>query len=371
VSTTKESISIAVITCYKQPNYVRAKTLRAALGQIDGVSVIVVKNRTTGLLRYAQVLWQVIVTRLTLHPDAYVLTFRGYEMLLPIRLLTIGKPLIYDEFINPIEWAVYEHKKLSSRNPLARLLWAFYRLLLNSVTVILADTDSHAELSATMMNIKRKKFLTVPVGTDEQTFTSNQPAISNGNGFTVFYYGNMLPLHGLSYVIDAAVILKDEPIIFVLVGGSEETAKDMAEAADLGANIEYHAWVDFDKLPALMSSASLCLAGPFGGTYQSQYVITGKAFQYLAMSRPILVGQNKESGVFHDKQDALIVAQADSEALADAIHWGYDNRLKLDAIGQAGRKLFEEKFTNKRLSKILEKELLRRRLLKARSSTDK
>ncbi|MCK9540296.1 hypothetical protein, partial [Dokdonella sp.] len=157
-------MKLCIITCYNQPDYIRARTLRAAAAEIEGVEALVVKNSRTGLLRYPEVFWRLLKTRLKDRPDAYLLTFRGYEMLLPVRLLSIGKPLIYDEFINPIEWVSYEHKKIGKYNPLTGLLWLYYRLLLACTSLILTDTESHADLSAGMMKVRRDKFLTLPVG---------------------------------------------------------------------------------------------------------------------------------------------------------------------------------------------------------------
>ncbi len=350
-------MKLCVITCYNQPDYVRAKTLRAAASGIDGMEVIVVKNRHTGLLRYAEVFAKTVRSRLRDKPDAYLLTFRGYEMLLPVRLLTLGKPLIYDEFINPIEWAIYEHGKLDKKNPLVWIFRQFYRLLLTSVDRILTDTSSHGDLSSEMMRLPRNKLVDLPVGTDELTFGNTVDEDIDNEVFTVFYYGNMLPLHGLKYVIEAAVKMNHDPVKFVLIGGNAKVAHDVAHAVGNGANIDYKAWVEFEKLPALMRVADLCLAGPFGGTFQSQYVITGKAYQYLAMGRPTVVGMNRESDVFTHQKDALIVRQGNADALVDAIKWGMNHRYELQAVGSAGRKLYETHYATTHLSHRLEQVL--------------
>lgn len=347
-------MKICIITCYGQPDYVRARTLRAAARSIDGVDVIVVKNTHKGILRYSEVFLRLLLVRFKLKPDVYLLTFRGYEMLLPVRLLTIGKPLIYDEFIHPVEWAIHEHGKLSMKSPLVGLFELFYKALVQSVQLILTDTVSHADLSAELTGIKRAKVEAIPVGADETVFTkgAKTPKSKNKN-LTVFYYGNMLPLHGLQYVIQTAEKLRGEPVKFVLIGGDEATSVMVAESQDAGANIEYRKWVEFSELPRLMSEADVCLAGPFGDTYQSQYVITGKAYQYLAMGRPVIVGENKESSVFDNRKNALVVPQADANALAKELRWALGHAGELEKIGQAGQRLYDQKFSNDRLSQRL------------------
>lgn len=343
-------MKLCIITCYNQPDYIRARTLRAAARAIDGVEVIVVKNKRTGILRYPEVFVRTLLVRFRLRPDVYLLTFRGYEMLLPVRLVTIGKSFIYDEFIHPIEWAIYEHKKLAPKDPLVDIFRWLYRLLVRMVGLVITDTNSHADLSARLTGIKRQKIISIPVGTDDTVFKQQVKQKTKNKLFNVFYYGNMLPLHGLEYVVEAALKLKNEKVTFVLVGGTEATEKDVIAAQKAGANIDYKKWVEFDELPKLMNTADLCLAGPFGGTYQADYVITGKAFQYLAMARPIVVGANKESHVFTNKKNALITEQKDGDALAETVRWAMSHSKDLDKIGLAGQRLYKEQYSAKRLA---------------------
>lgn len=369
-------MKLCIITCYNQPDYVRAKTLRASTSMIEDVQVLTIKNSHTGLLRYGEVFAKVLRTRFRDNPDAYLLTFRGYEMLLPIRLISLGKPFIYDEFINPIEWVVKEQRQVEAKQTSGalykKLVTVFskfvvavvaspvfryiYRQLIRSVDGVLTDTASHADISAELTKAPRSKFYNIPVGVDETSF-SVQPRQKKKDTFTVFYYGNMLPLHGLDYVIKAAVALADKPVRFRLVGGNATVARNVKRAIKQGADIEYSPWVEFERLPELMSAADVCLAGPFGDTFQARYVITGKAYQYLAMGRPTIVGKNLESDVFTDKRTALVVPQADASAIADAIEWGRNNPKDLQRIGTSGRQLFDKKFALQHIASRLEKGL--------------
>jgi glycosyltransferase involved in cell wall biosynthesis len=371
-------MKLCVITCYNQPDYVRAVTLRAAAGRLADTDVIVIKNNRTGVLRYAEVFAKLVRTRLRDNPDAYLLTFRGYEMLLPVRLLSLGKPLIYDEFINPIEWVVKEQRQVKAKSDSGRLYAGivslasrvivgvvgskvfkyFYNKLVQSVDMVLTDTVSHADVSAELTGVSRDRFFAVPVGADEVVFTDGSERRTNDT-YTVLYYGNMLPLHGLQYVIEAAGKMRDKDVKFVLVGGDEQVARDVDVAVEQGARIDYWPWVEFNKLPDLMRSADLCLAGPFGDTFQAQYVITGKAYQFLAMGRPTVIGTNLESGAFTDKVDALVVPQGSSDALVAAIEWAMNNQKKLKAIGAAGHKLYAERYSNEALTEYM-RELLSR-----------
>lgn len=335
----------------------RAKTIRAGLADNPDVELIVVKNTNTGLLRYPEIFWKLLHLRLRQKPDVYLVTFRAYE-LLPFTLLLAGrKPVIYDEFINLLEWMVYEHRKFDARSVPARLIRAVYGWLMRRCALILTDTDAHAELSARLMNVPLQQYHALPVSTDEAVFKPSRKKPASET-FEVFYYANMLPLHGIDVVLEAARKLRaNDDILFVLVGG-KQPVKDAVDAAVRdGAHIEYHDWIPFEKLPEYAARAGVCLGGPFGGTLQAQHVITGKTYQFLAAEVPTIVGETNVSGKFIDKKNTLVVPQGDAVALARAIEWAYNNQSKLPAIAHAGRKLYETEFSNaviaRQLSQLL------------------
>ncbi|MEI7918258.1 MAG: glycosyltransferase [Candidatus Saccharibacteria bacterium] len=355
---------VCLITCYKQPDYIRAKTLRAALSKLEDVELIVVKNKHTGLWRYIEVICKLIAVRLTKHPDIYFLTFRGYEMLPITRLLMLGKPLIFDEFINLVEWVVDEHHKIKEKSLLAKILHSNYRFWLKKVNLITTDSQSHAEYSANLMKLPIDKYVPLIVSTDEQTFNRAKVAAKHRKGpFRVFYYGNMLPLHGIEFVMQAMRNLKDKDIELQLVGGKAKVQQLVEQAKRDGVNVNYKTWVPYDELPSYMQSADVCLGGPFGGTAQSQFVITGKTYQLLQMGCPVIIGRNLESGIFTDKSDTLVVEQNSAEALADAILWAKNHSAELSKIGQNGHKLYQEKLSNRRLIEQLRLLLANKHLL--------
>ncbi|SFR86346.1 Glycosyltransferase involved in cell wall bisynthesis [Agromyces sp. CF514] len=349
--------SIAIITCYKHPDYVRAASLRAAArssGLFDEVEVV--KNRSRGLSRYPQVIGA-LVRMMRRPPSAYLVTFRGYEILPFVLLLSRGRPVYYDEFINPVEWFVHEHGKFREGSIPARLMRSFFRRLMLRSAGVLTDTESHADRSAELMDLPRSLFTAVPVGTDEAAF---RPAVDEGAArasgtgdgvFRVLYYGSMLPLHGLEVVLEAAEQLAGESgIAFGFVGGDDADAALVERARAAGAQVEHRAWVPYEELPQLFARHDLMLGGPFGGTEQAQYVITGKTYQFLASALPVVVGANLESGVLTDRVDALIVPQSDPAALAQTIRWAREHGSELDRIGANGRATYERLFSVDRVA---------------------
>lgn len=322
----------------------------AGLRAQPDVSVDLISNTKRGILRYPEVFWKLLKYRFNNKTDAYLVTFRGYELLLMMVLSFVRTPIVFDEFINFTEWMA-EHHKIRPGTLSYRLFRRWYGWLANTSRLILADTESHADYSAELNHIERTRYLSIPVGTDETMFFPEEIQKAASQPFSVFYYGSMLPLHGLDYVLKAAIKLQDEPgITFRFVGGGTAIRQSCEVAAARGARVSYEAWLPFEQIPQAAREAGLCLGGPFGDTLQSQFVVTGKTYQFLALSVPVLVGQNLESNLFKDKDNALVVPQADAEALAAAIRWAYNNPKKLAVVAEGGRKLYEAHFSQRRVN---------------------
>lgn len=352
---------IAAITCYFDPDYVRARTLRAALASLPDIKIIVVKNRHKGGLRYPEIVWKIWQTKRREKPDAYLLTFRGQEILPLVLLLAGRKPVWFDEFIVPIAYATGEqHQKsfaIMVKHALARLATPLYKNWLKHCRAILADTQRHAEVSARSAHMNMRKYLAVPVGTDEKLFTPVTGKRSENDRFTVFYYSTgMQPLHGIPTVLEAAKALADKPEIeFYFLGGKEPMRRAVMQAQAEGANVRYDAWLPFDQLPKVMQEAGVCLGGPFGGTPQAMNVVTGKTYQMLACAAPVIIGASQATEeYFTNKENALIVPQADAKALRKAVLWACQHQTELAEIGQKGRKLYERQFSTVAIARRLQ-----------------
>ncbi len=352
-------MKIAVVTCYYDADYVRARTLRLAVAAQSGVTPIIVKNKSKGFLRYPQVLWQMLVAKWRQKPAAFLITFRGQEIL-PLALLIAGRtPVWFDEFIVPSAYARTEkHQKsfaIIAKHFLARVSEPLYNFCLRQCDTILSDTLAHAELSARLAEINLSHYLPVPVGADEKLFRPSD-ATKKVVPFQIFYYSTgMQPLHGIPYVLEAAERLAgDRRFQFLLVGGKKPMEQAVAASVARGARVEYRAWVPFAELPKILRESGLSLGGPFGGTFQAEHVITGKSYQSLACSVPTVVGSNVATDAyFKDKINSLVVPQKDVDALIATFEWAVENPRDLVAIAERGRKLYEREFSNDALARII------------------
>ena len=348
-------MKIAVITCYSDPDHIRAQIIRAAAKAYPGAKVIVIKNQHRGLRRYKEVVSKLINVRRHQRPDVYVLTFRGQE-LLPVVLLVAGlKPVIFDEHLVPSAYVAGDQYRRNFstllKYRLIRLSEPLYRVWIRHCRFILSDTNAQAELSARTSHVNFRQYRILPAGTDETSFTptgANKTALSAAP-FTVLVHGALLySPSGIDILLAAAELTKAEQSVqFELIGGPKAAAKKIATSVLNGAQISYQPAVAWETWPEALKTASLSIGMPFSPYSATQLAITNDVYQALASALPVLVPDNEAtSAIFQDKINALVLPQTDAETLARVIRWAARHRNELVDIGRGGRKLYEREFAN-------------------------
>lgn len=342
------------VLCYYFPQYVRTQTLLDGMREIAELKTYTAINKSTGLWRYIETLLKIIVVRLTRRPDIYILGFRGYEVYWPVRLLTLGKPLIFDHMMSPYDSLLKEKKQVRAGSLLDKLIYLYERAILKNASGVLTDTTNHQLFFADLFNLEKSKFYPVHVSTDEKLFRPCTKTTKN-ELFQVFFYGSFLPLHGINHILTSASLVRDLPIEFYLVGGHKTNLNHFHDQVKILrlSNITHVPWIPYQQLPTAIANADLCLGGPFGNTGQAQRIITGKTYQFLAMEKPTVVGTISPNPGFIDKQNCLLVPQANEQALAGAIRWAYNHQDALPAIAARGRAFYQENFSIQKVGQNL------------------
>lgn len=352
-------LKVCYILSYYSPDYTRTCTLVAALKHIEGLQLFEARNSSDGLRRYLETLVKLVVIRLRHRPDVFFLGFRGYEIYWLVRLLTVGKPLYYDHMMSPYDSLTNETQVLSRDGIVAKVMHAYERSILHNATFVLTDTFLNKRYFETEFGIPSAKTVAVHVGADESIFLAknrSQRKLFYTAPFTALFYGSFLPLHGVDVILGAAALLKDEAIMFKLIGGNRLDLSDFYQRLnnlELN-NVSHQSWVDYQLLPKLIEESDVCLGGPFGNTGQARRVITGKSFQSLAMGKATIIGKIDEDYGFRDKVNCLLVQQGSAEKLADTLSWAASHRERLPGIGAAGRKLYLAEFSRDCIANRLE-----------------
>lgn len=327
---------------YAPGAYARGAILHKGLKQ-NGLDSIVFLG--TGALKYPKIVLRVLKN------DYDCLIATGTLTFLFSRIFC-RKPIVFDAFISNYDTLVCDRKTVKKGSFKARLAFMGDKYSCALSDAALFDTRQHLDYFVSEFGLERHKdkFSVIEVGADDETFRPGGEK-TGGGPFRILFYGNYIPLHGVEYIIRAAKILEQEKdMAFELLGSGQTLAESKRLAQELGLRgISFgDARIDSDP-QRYIGGADVCL-GIFGDTGKALRVIPTKAFQIIAMGKPLITGDSPASRqVFTDKKNVILCKMANPQALADSILL-----LKRDAglrarIAAGGLALYKERYTPKSL----------------------
>jgi len=243
------------------------------------------------------------------------------------------KRLIFDAFISLYDSRCLDKKEYNPKSFSGRLLWLQDMITCHIVDFTLLDTHEHINFFVNEFNIAESRFIRVLVGTDEDLFYPRK-TIRN-KIFTVVFHGTFLPLQGTDVIIAAAKRLPE--VEFKLLGKPP-----------------FLPWLPYYKTPDFVNSGDIYLAGPFGITSKAGRVIPNKAYEAIAMGKPVIVGKTKAmEELFTNGVDCLMVSQGDVSSLVEAITYLKNNLNIKNRIARNGYLLFKKRATSAKIGKDL------------------
>jgi glycosyltransferase involved in cell wall biosynthesis len=204
--------------------------------------------------------------------------------------------------------------------------------------------------------VSDNKIIVVPlayeVGRAERQTTPNKTVMFTGDSYPTFtrqkplrvlFLGQVILRKGIQYLIQAAKLLKNEPIYFDVVGSigiSEEIIKS------LPANINFHGAVTRDRTNEFYQKSDIFVLP----TVSDGFALT--QLEAMARGLPVVATPNCGKVVTHGV-DGLIVPACDAQALADAFHLILQDPRKLGLMSEAAKSKVEQ-FSLKRLENNLQ-----------------
>jgi glycosyltransferase involved in cell wall biosynthesis len=326
-----------LFACGREPAYTRNAVLQAALRLSFDVSLAV--DATPGLAgRYLRVAARLVRSRGLC--DMAVVGFYGHPLVLLARR-AIRQPILFDAFISTYDTLCFDRRRFAPDSLPGRAALWLDRTSCQQADLVLLDTAAHAEYFHNIIGVPRQKLRTLFVGCDETLF---YPRPDTGEpSLIVLHYGSFQRLHGTEVIVRAASLLGSESRVrFRIIGQGAEYAPVRRLAQELDVhNVEFLPPVALAQLPAEIAGAGICLGGHFGSTDKASRVIAGKTFQFLAMAKPTIVGDNSANReLLAHGQDAVFCQMANPEALAAAIQGLVDQPDLRTYIGENGRQTF-------------------------------
>jgi glycosyltransferase involved in cell wall biosynthesis len=206
-----------------------------------------------------------------------------------------------------------------SENVLIRFLRFLERRLYRSAALIVAVHEGVRD-QMTSKGVPQAKISIISNGADLGCSPSNDPhrSIRTDDRFVVGYFGTHGMAQGLSFVLDAADVLKSLPIRFVFVGDGSERSALQARAAQM-KNVEFLEPVPSQDVPAYMADCDLILV-PLKEATNAGATIPSKIFSIAAAGRPfVFTGEGVGAELVRRYGAGIVTPPGDADALARAI----------------------------------------------------
>jgi len=331
------------------PSYSRNKLLIRGLRQ-NGVEVLECNSSLKGPAKYFDLIKKHWWIRNSY--DVMVVGFPGFQPMILAKLIT-RKPIIFDAFLSLYDTVVLDRGLAKKYSFKAGYFWFLDWLSCSLADKVLLDTFEHINFFARTFKINKNKFYRILVGVDDEIFyPRSEPG--GRDYFIVHFHGSFIPIHGLKYIIEAANILREQKIIFNVIGAGQEFKKisKLITEYKLGNTVKIHGLVAEEKLIDLLAGADICL-GIFGDSDKINRIIPNKLYECLAMEKPVITADTPATReVFSDNQ-LMLCRAGDAKALAEKIMILKNDQVLRRKLSANSFSLVKEKF----VSNILGQEL--------------
>jgi glycosyltransferase involved in cell wall biosynthesis len=287
--------------------------------------------------------------------DTLVLT-KFNPLLLPLAAYYAWRldcPLVYDLFVS-----LYRTAEMRDVHPVAvRGVALLERLVLKLPDHHLVGTDQFVNLYSDMYGVPKGRFVRLPPGADEDWFYPRED-VDRRETFTVLYWGNFLPHHGVGTIVGAAAELREEPYEFVFLGSGPEQERYREMCEELGlSNVRFEGFVPRKDQQEWIASSHVCL-GIFDDDPRSLASITNKVSEAVASKKAVVTEASPAIDAWFDHGESVYtVPPEDPVALAAAIRTLDADRDLIERLEEGGYAVYRDHFDVEAIGAILKERL--------------
>ncbi|RMG46677.1 MAG: glycosyltransferase WbuB [Acidobacteria bacterium] len=235
---------------------------------------------------------------------------------------------------------------LRKRGPLTLAArWFAWRLYRRAARVVAVTRGIESGLIDE--GVPPEKVLFVPNGVDDWMLEAGErPVPERPDRFRVVYCGAHGRWNGLDQILEAAELLREDPVEFVFIGDGDERARLEERARRAGLDhVRFVGAVPkreaFEQLRAASANVVVTWRHPF-----QRMVLANKIFDYLAAGRPVIVAAEGEMAELVRRAGCgLVTPPEDPPALARAVReLAAMREEELARLGSSGRRYAIENF---------------------------
>ena len=292
--------------------------------------------------------------------DMVLVPYMGQIDLLVIKPLAWfrRKPVMWDVYISLYDTLVFDRKSISKLNPISKLIYYLEWLDFKLADIAIADTEPHARYMKELFKLKKEPSV-VHIGANSKEFYPlNKESKIPVDKFSVLFYGNLSPMHGVETIVRAAALLADKTEIEFMIIGEGQSSKPVDDliAEKRLKNITRKSYVQYADLNKVINDSDIGL-GVFADNPKGNKVVPNKVYQMLAAgSRIITADTIGIQEVLGNNQLVKVVPFEDGRALANAILQFKSETTKLKSVPNLTAFSVTEKNVAEQFLKVIDDE---------------
>lgn len=235
--------------------------------------------------------------------------------------------VVWDVFMSAHDTVVDDRSMLTPRHPLAAILWIGEWVSSRAASFMFLDTRAHARRFEARYRLPAGHCGSVWVGVESENFAlqPSKAAIAekrfDGSSQKVLFYGQLIPLHGVPIIIQAAKLLQHEEVDWLIIGEGQQSELIAAQIREAELpRLTWLSWVSYADLKDYLQASDVSL-GIFGASGKADSVIPNKVFQAFAAGCPVITRDSSgiREIVKHCPPCVHLVKPDDPSALAAAV----------------------------------------------------
>jgi len=216
---------------------------------------------------------------------------------------------------------------------------------------LLADTQAHLDYWQEMYGRTKAKTFILPALANRKKYVPSSEAEKKNEKFTVIYFGEFIPLHGLEIIMEAMHEMEKEkkfPVLFQFFGKGQLSERFRKTLMSSSISFFNDKMIPEEELIPHIQRADVVL-GIFGSSRKARSVVPNKLYQGLACRKCVITMDSLAVREFFT-QDEVKMIPRDAASLKKAIEELFLHPERRNEFAAKGFAAFNRLYDSKRVA---------------------
>ena len=330
-----------IFLSFLEPDYSRSGVY---FNGIDNANTLFfrIQNSTLGMLSDL-----IQVRKLKGHSESSIIIMSPSHKMAIFARLFLSQAIVLDAGWSLSESTIAHKTGIKSLKKIVKD-WIIDLFAFHLATKVVLESEQQVAYVSKRFFVRRKKLYFVYTGLNEKNFPFSSPEVTSeriGNRLQILFRGKYNSEAGIDRIAEASLILRDEPIDFVIHTNMTLNEIKFSQNTKI---ISCH--LSNSEMASLYSSADVCL-GQFSDNSRLKRTIPHKTFESLYFSKCYVTPYSKPiESLVGDFSHVVFTNGSDPQVLADALVKLEKDRNLVKSIGEKGHLKYLENLTQKKLA---------------------